>query len=168
MSDLIDEYFVNHLNLSPEDAVALHQKYYKEYGLAIDGVVRHHSDIDPLDFNAKVDDALPLENVLEPSEELQKLFSDIDPSKVKLWLFTNAYVTHGKRVVRLLGLEKYFEGLTYCDYSAPGGRLIAKPNREMFAKAMTEAQVAEMKDCYFVGEYLLQNLCIVILIRCAR
>ena len=27
-----------------------------------------------------------------------------DKAKVKLWLFTNAHITHGKRVVRLLGV----------------------------------------------------------------
>jgi pyrimidine and pyridine-specific 5'-nucleotidase len=150
MSHLIDKYFVTHLSLSEEDAAVLHQKYYKDYGLAIEGLVRHHT-VDPLDFNAKVDDALPLESILKPNNELQKLLSDIDSSKVKLWLFTNAYVNHGKRVVRLLGIENYFEGLTYCDYSAPEG-IIAKPNREMFTKAMTQAGVSDTKDCYFVGE----------------
>jgi hypothetical protein len=38
-------------------ASLLHQKYYKEYGLAIEGLTRHHK-IDPLVFNYEVDDAL--------------------------------------------------------------------------------------------------------------
>ncbi|KIW08970.1 pyrimidine 5'-nucleotidase, variant [Verruconis gallopava] len=152
MSNLIDKFFMTHLSLSEEDATALHQKYYKDYGLAIEGLVRHHSAIDPLEFNAQVDDALPLEDILKPDEELQKLLADLDTTKVKPWLFTNAYVTHGRRVVRLLGVEKYFEGLTYCDYAAPEGRIIAKPSREMFAKAMREAGVEDMKDCFFVDD----------------
>jgi pyrimidine and pyridine-specific 5'-nucleotidase len=150
MSDLINKYFRDHLDLNDEDAVVLHQKYHKSYGLAIEGLVRHHT-VDPLDFNAKVDDALPLEDILKPDEELQKLFSDIDTSKVKLWLFTNAYINHGKRVVQLLGIERFFEGLTYCDYSAPGG-IVAKPNPVMFSKAMSEAGVNDAENCYFVGE----------------
>lgn len=136
--------------MSRQDAIDLHQKYYKDYGLAIEGLVRHHT-VDPLDFNAKVDDALPLESILKPDERLHKLLSDIDTSKVKLWLLTNAYVTHVNRVVRLLGIERFFEGLTYCDYSAPGGRLVAKPQKEMFMKAMDEAGVSDVRDCYFVG-----------------
>lgn len=149
MSDLIDDYFETHLSLSQKDAAALHQKYYRDYGLAIEGLVRHHT-VDPLDFNAKVDDALPLQDILKPNPQLQKLLSDIDTDRVKLWLFTNAYITHATRVVKLLGLEKFFEGITYCDYGAE--KLLAKPHKDMFSKAMREAGVENTKDCYFVGE----------------
>ena len=41
MAVLIDNYFKNHLSLSEEDATILHQRYYKDYGLAIEGLVRH-------------------------------------------------------------------------------------------------------------------------------
>ncbi len=58
MADLIDQYFATHLSLPYEDAVRLHKEYYQNYGLAIEGLVRHHQ-IDPLEYNAKVDDALP-------------------------------------------------------------------------------------------------------------
>ncbi|KKA18659.1 Uncharacterized protein T310_7379 [Rasamsonia emersonii CBS 393.64] len=96
----------------------LHRKYYREYGLAIQGLTRHHK-IDPLQFNREVDDALPLDDILKPDPKLRKLLEDIDRTKVKLWLLTNAYVTHAKRVVRLLGVDDLFEGITYCDYSQP-------------------------------------------------
>src|ERR1700710_496847 len=99
MSELIDQYFITHLELSQEDAFKLHQEYYKTYGLAIEGLVRHHK-IDPLEYNRQVDDAIPLETILSPDPDLRKLLVDMNKSKVKLWLFTNAYVTHGKRVVR--------------------------------------------------------------------
>ncbi|KAI8960039.1 pyrimidine 5-nucleotidase [Daldinia sp. FL1419] len=149
MADLIDKYFATHLGLPEEEAVKLHQEYYKNYGLAIEGLVRHHQ-IDPLDYNAKVDDALPLEDIIKPNPQLRKLLEDIDKSKVKLWLLTNAYVTHGRRVVRLLGVEDQFEGLTYCDYSKIP--IICKPHKDMFAKAMKEAGVEKVEDCYFVDD----------------
>jgi len=156
MATLIDEYFANHLSLSWEDAVRLHKEYYTTYGLAIEGLVRHH-EIDPLDYNAKVDDALPLEGIIKPSAELRELLEDIDKSKVTLWLFTNAYVTHGKRVVKLLGIDDLFDGLTYCDYGkAP---LICKPSEEAFKKAMADAGVTASKDCYFVGMLLCPSGC---------
>ena len=149
MSELIDQYFVKHLELTQEDAYKLHQDYFKTYGLAIEGLVRHHK-IDPLEYNRQVDDALPLESIIFPDSQLRKLLSDIDKSKVKLWLFTNAYKTHGSRVVRLLAIEDLFEGMTYCDYAQK--EMICKPNPQMFAKAMAEAGVTEMQDCYFVGK----------------
>lgn len=149
MTRLIDDYFVKHLELSQEDAFKLHQEYYKTYGLAIEGLVRHHK-IDPLEYNRQVDDALPLESIIFPDPHLRKMLQDMDHAKVKLWLFTNAYINHGQRVVRLLGVEDMFEGMTFCDYAEE--TMICKPDPEMFAKAMREAGVKEMKDCYFVGK----------------
>lgn len=149
MTRLIDDYFIKHLELSQEDAFRLHQEYYKTYGLAIEGLVRHHK-IDPLEYNRQVDDALPLDDIIEPDPRLRKLLEDMDRTKVKLWLFTNAYSTHGQRVVKLLKVEDMFEGMTFCDYAQE--KMICKPYPEMFAKAMKEAGIEEMKDCYFVGK----------------
>ncbi|KJZ79941.1 hypothetical protein HIM_00655 [Hirsutella minnesotensis 3608] len=149
MVDLIDQYFVKHLDLPVEEASRLHREYYTNYGLAIEGLVRHHQ-IDPLDYNAKVDDALPLEKVIKPNPELRRLLEDIDKSKVKMWLLTNAYVNHARRVVRLLGIEDLFEGLTYCDYAKRP--LICKPHPDMYKKAMQDAGVEKVEDCYFVDD----------------
>lgn len=151
MQELIDNYFATHLALSPEDALMLHQKYYKEYGLAIKGLYRHHK-ISPLDFNREVDDALPLDDILKPDPELRKLLESFDKTKVKLWLFTNAHITHAKRVVSLLGVEDCFEGITYCDYAAK--ELLCKPRPEMFEKAEKEAGSSDADQCYFVGRLL--------------
>ncbi|OLN86166.1 Uncharacterized protein C24B11.05-like protein 1 [Colletotrichum chlorophyti] len=149
MAKLIDEYFITHLSLPEAEATRLTREYYTAYGLAIEGLVRHHQ-IDPLDYNAKVDDALPLEDILKPDAELRELLEDIDRSKVTLWLFTNAYVNHGKRVVRLLGIDDLFEGLTYCDYAQ--FPFVCKPSKEMFQKAMREADIDRAEDCYFVDD----------------
>ncbi|CCC08178.1 hypothetical protein SMACR_01726 [Sordaria macrospora] len=151
MADLIDQYFAKHLNLPWDEAVRLHKEYYQNYGLAIEGLVRHH-EIDPLEYNAKVDDALPLDNIIKPSASLKKLLQDIDRSKVKLWLFTNAYINHARRVVKLLEIEDFFEGITFCDYAQTP--LVCKPSEEMFRKAMGQAGVPEGRwgDCYFVDD----------------
>lgn len=148
MSDLIDAYFSKHLELPWSEAVRLHKEYYTTYGLAIEGLVRHHS-IDALEYNAQVDDALPLENVIKPNAELRKLLEDIDRSKVRVWLFTNAYKTHGNRVVKLLGIDDMFDGLTYCNYASVP--FVCKPQPEAYVKAMKEAEVEQPGDCYFVG-----------------
>ncbi|OCK86074.1 pyrimidine 5-nucleotidase [Lepidopterella palustris CBS 459.81] len=154
MSDLIDKYFQTHLALSQKDANELHLRYYKDYGLAIEGLVRHH-EVDALEYNRKVDDALPLEDIIKPNPSLRSLLEDIDRSKVRLWLFTNAYITHGRRVVKLLEIEDLFEGITYCDYSAE--RFVCKPHTDMFEKAMKEAEVASPQDCFFVDDSYLNT-----------
>lgn len=127
----------------------LHMKYYQDFGLAISGLVRHHK-VDPLEYNREVDDALPLDGLITPNPELRRLLEDIDKSKVKMWLFTNAHITHGKRVVKLLGIEDLFEGITFCDYRKLP--FVCKPHREMFEKAEAEAGVRSVEDCYFVGK----------------
>lgn len=149
MAVLIDEYFAKHLNLPAEEAKRLHGEYYTMYGLAIEGLVRHH-EIDPLDYNAKVDDALPLEDIIKPDAALRQMLEDIDKDKVTMWLFTNAYVTHGRRVVKLLGIDDLFDGLTFCDYAEMP--LVCKPSKEMYEKAMKHAGVSKFEDCYFVGK----------------
>ncbi|KAK0784001.1 putative suppressor of disruption of TFIIS [Friedmanniomyces endolithicus] len=149
MGELIDEYFQTHLSLSKQDAFTLHQRYYKDYGLAIEGLVRFHK-VDPLEYNEKVDDALALDQVIKPDPKLQRLLGDIDRSQVKLWLFTNAYITHGQRVVRLLGVEDCFDGITYCDYGAE--KLLCKPRREMYDKAMQDSGTTDISQCYFVDD----------------
>ena len=149
MQELIDSYFARHLSLPASDAKALHARYYKDYGLAISGLVKHHT-IDPLAYNREVDDALPLDDVIKPDPQLRKLLDDIDRSRVKLWLFTNAHITHARRVVRLLGVEDYFEGVTYCDYAAKV--LLAKPHKEMYDKAEREAGAMSSEECYFVDD----------------
>ena len=152
MIELIDDYFVRHLELSPDDARLLHSRYYKDYGLAISGLVKHHK-IDPLAYNREVDDALPLDDIIKPDARLRQLLADIDRTKIKLWLFTNAHITHAKRVVRLLGVEDMFEGLTYCNYEQLP--LVAKPHVKMFDKAEIEAGAPSSEYCYFVDDSLL-------------
>ncbi|RDW90297.1 putative pyrimidine 5'-nucleotidase [Aspergillus mulundensis] len=149
MQKLIHEFFVNHLSLSSEDAHMLHMKYYREYGLAIEGLTRHHK-IDALEFNRLVDDALPLDDILKPDPKLRQLLEDIDRDKVKLWLLTNAYVNHGKRVVKLLEVDDLFEGITYCDYANPP--LICKPSQMMYDKAERDACATDKTQCYFVDD----------------
>ena len=148
---ILDQFFVKHLSLNADDATMLHQKYYKEYGLAIEGLTRHHK-IDPLEFNREVDDALPLDNILKPDPKLRSLLLDLDRSKVKPWLLTNAYVNHAKRVVKLLQVDDLFDGVTFCDYGQLP--LICKPSQDMYEKAEIEAGAPSSEQCYFVGMWL--------------
>jgi len=65
---------------------------------------------DPLAYNREVDDTLELDKVLKPSKELNSLLRDFDTTKIKLWIFTNAYITHARRVLKLLDISQFFEG----------------------------------------------------------
>lgn len=149
MARLINQFFVTHLPFSSEEATRLHKDYYRDYGLAIEGLARHH-EINPLDFNREVDDALPLDELLSPDPELRQLIQSFDTTKVKLWLFTNAHITHGKRVVKILGIDDLFEGITYCNYAERP--LVPKPSPTMFEKAEREAGCTPSTRKYFVDD----------------
>ncbi|KAI3403549.1 SDT1 [Candida oxycetoniae] len=142
MHDKIHEYFKNNLNLNDEDASKLHTDYYRTYGLALEGLVRNHQ-VDALDYNSKVDDALDLHAVLRYDKVLRETLL-----KVKklgkfdyFWLITNAYKNHALRVISFLGIGDLFEGLTFCDYSKYP--IICKPMRQYFDNVFQLTQL----DC---------------------
>ncbi|KAK0278414.1 suppressor of deletion of TFIIS [Friedmanniomyces endolithicus] len=147
---LIDVFLQDNLLLDQEAAHKLHMQYHDEYSMVVEAIADKHG-MSPFHFNSQVDDALPLEALLKPDPAVRKMLQDMDRSKIKLWLFTNAYITHGERVVRLLGLEDQFEGITYCNYGAKP--LVYKPQPAMFRKAMEDARVEDVDMCYYVGSY---------------
>lgn len=145
------EFMVNILNMPPEQAATLHQRYLREFGSTIEGLIHNHQ-VDPMSFNKQVDDALPLEDLLEEDVPLQQTLARFDRTKVKLWLLTNAHITHARRVVRLLGVERYFEGITFCDYAS--GKLVLKPSQKMYAAAERDADAGGVGYCFFVDNSL--------------
>ena len=94
MAVLIRDYFRT-LGLDKDEAEALHMHYYKEYGLAIRVLVKHHT-IDPMDYDEKCDGALPLEEILHPDPALLALLRRIDRKKVRVYALTNAYKRVGR------------------------------------------------------------------------
>ncbi|KAI1458978.1 Haloacid dehalogenase-like hydrolase-domain-containing protein [Annulohypoxylon moriforme] len=147
--DLSNRYIEKRLGLSKEDIIQLRDEYHKNFGLIVEGLAYNHK-IDPLEYNAMVDDSIALDSLIKPDPKLRRLLQDIDRSKVRLWLFTNAYVTHAKRVVRLLDIDDFFEGVIYCDYARVP--LVCKPQAKMFEEAMRAAGVERNADCYFIDD----------------
>lgn len=110
MLTFVPAYFVQ-LGLTHEEAGELHHRYYKTYGLALRGLVKHHDvgepipeatnsssltysrHLDALDFNEKCDGSLPLEDMIDPDPSVRELFQDIDRGKARVWALTNAYKT---------------------------------------------------------------------------
>ncbi|CAL9732494.1 suppressor of disruption of TFIIS [Monosporozyma unispora] len=148
----IEQYFQNKLNLSPMEARKLNHTYYKEYGLAIRGLVMYHG-VNALEYNSLVDDSLPLQDILKPDLKLRSMLIKLRQTGKfdKLWLFTNAYKTHAMRVIRLLGLGDLFDGLTYCDYNQID-TLICKPDMKAFERAKLQSGLDNYKDAWFIDD----------------
>lgn len=152
MQKSIHDYFKSQLNLGDHEAQQLQRSYYREYGLAIRGLVMFHG-INAIEYNKMVDDALPLQDILKPDLALRRMLQDLRRSgKIdKLWLFTNAYKNHGIRCVKLLGIADLFDGITYCDY-AQHDTLICKPDPFAFERAKLQSGLGDYKNAYFVDD----------------
>lgn len=152
MQESIHKYFKSQLKLEDEEAHRLHHTYYREYGLAIRGLVMFHG-INALEYNRMVDDSLPLQDILKPDPALRRMLQALKRSgKVdKLWLFTNAYKNHGVRCVKLLGVADLFDGITYCDY-AQRDTLICKPDVRAFERAKLQSGLGDYSNAWFVDD----------------
>ncbi|ODV59526.1 nucleotidase, partial [Ascoidea rubescens DSM 1968] len=156
MQRAIQNYISQELNLSSDDAIGLNLKYYQEYGLAIQGLKTLHS-IDALEYNRKVDDALPLHDIIKKDLVLRNILIKLKNKNVKLWLFTNAYKNHALKVISLLGIADLFDGLTYCDYAQEN--FLCKPYKMMFLKAINDSGVVNSQEnAYFIDDSRLNCL----------
>ncbi|WFC96813.1 hypothetical protein MBRA1_003476 [Malassezia brasiliensis] len=160
MADRIRDYFRG-LGLDDHDAEQLHTHYYKEYGLAIRGLVKHHT-IDPMDYDEKCDGSLPLERVLHPDPALRALLERIDRRRVRVYALTNAYKTHARRVLSLLQLDTVVQGIVYCDYNidelyATRSPSSCKPEPAFYTAAQAAVHAAPDAHVYFVDDSM-QNI----------
>lgn len=172
MADRIRDYFRG-LGLDEHEAAKLHTHYYKEYGLAIRGLVKHHT-IDPMDYDEKCDGSLPLERVLHPDPALRALLERIDRRKVRVYALTNAYKTvrrrphslpaactaravapparlarAGHRVLRLQHPQ-----LVRCAHAHPSS---CKPEQAFYSAAQAAVHAAPDAHVYFVDDSM-QNI----------
>lgn len=146
MAERIMLFFQSHLSLPREESRRLGARFYLDYGLAIRGIMKHFP-IDPAVYNEFVDGGLDLESVLKPESSL---ISWLESLVGRRWIFTNAGLSHAKRVLGLMGIDHLFEGIIYCDYGEPD--FPAKPDRLAYERAMKCAGVSESRQCYFVDD----------------
>ncbi|KAF8970758.1 hypothetical protein BGZ46_010389, partial [Entomortierella lignicola] len=154
MKERIEKYFRDS-GIAHDEVETLAHRYYVDYGLAIRGLVERHPGRpcysayqDIADYDDKVDGALPLETLLEENLPLRRMIQSMDVGKK--WLFTNAGESHAKRVIRILGLQGLFQGITFCNYLEH--QFVCKPDKKAFEKAMTQAGVKNPELCYFVDD----------------
>jgi len=100
----IADYIQMVLKRSRKEAEILRDKYWKEYGLTLIGLIRNHS-INPEDFLHYVHD-VDIENNIQPNPDLAYKLAEIPPKKI---LFTNSCRYYAKRVLSVLGLMDCFE-----------------------------------------------------------
>jgi putative hydrolase of the HAD superfamily len=100
----ITDYIQMVLNISRTEASLLRDRYWKEYGLTLIGLIRNHS-IDPEDFLHYVHDVDIVKNI-QPNPDLAKSLTHIPLKKI---LFTNSCKYYARKVLSVLGLADCFE-----------------------------------------------------------
>jgi putative hydrolase of the HAD superfamily len=101
---LIRVWVQREFDLSWEDAEVLRKEYLHRYGTTMGGLIEEH-DVDVHDYLAFVHD-IPVEEYLRPNPALQEMLTNIPLRRV---IYTNATSSYGWRVLRALGVERYFE-----------------------------------------------------------
>ena len=138
---LIQQYIVEGLGYSPEEAVALRRQYYQRYGTTMRGLILHHN-LDADHFLDYVHD-FPLDD-LQPNPQLDALLATLPGEKI---IFTNADRVHAERVLNQLGIRQHFSRIVdvvAVDY-------ISKPAPEAYANCLRVLN-AEPTECVLIED----------------
>lgn len=124
---LIKHYMRERCGCADADIVALRDRYFREYGTTLRGLMIHHN-VDPEDYLAYVHN-LPLEEYIAPNPALDEALAALPLTKV---VFTNASEAHARRVLALLGVERHFSAII--DIKAI--RYVNKPDAGAYEQAL--------------------------------
>ncbi len=130
----IDEADVNHLRV----------KYWNDYGVTLQGLMRHHG-VNPEEYLNYVHD-VDVRSRVRPDPELRRMLEEMPQQKV---IFTNGCRVHVDRVLAALEIEGLFDAvfdIRVADYQP-------KPCLEPYQKVLQQLAV-DPEDCLMVEDSL--------------
>ncbi len=143
-------YLVERHGLTIEQATGLRQRYVREFGLSLPGIMRDFP-VDVVDYQAFIHD-VDVSLYVKPDPTLRDFLAGCRLRKV---IFTNSSNDHVARVLDALGIEAAaFSNII--DYTGTGFR--SKPQPEAF-EAMLSQVGAEGPDCIMVDD-LPKTICV--------
>ncbi|RME85651.1 MAG: pyrimidine 5'-nucleotidase [Zetaproteobacteria bacterium] len=132
MNARITAFMIEELGLAPEEADRLRQRYWRQYGSTLYGLIRHHG-VDPERYLQVVHDVAP-EELINPDPALDAALAAIPVRKV---IHTNATREHAERVLAALGVRRHFAAIY--DIRFDGYR--PKPNERALLAICAEEKV---------------------------
>ena len=136
-------YMRERMGFAPDDVPRLREKYFREYGTTLRGLQANHKmDVD--DFLAFVHD-LPLRDYLTPDPTLRSIIASLPTRNL---IFTNADVSHTRRVLAALELENLFDAIVDVNQVAP----YCKPMPESFKIALAAADETDPACCVMIDD----------------
>ena len=136
-------YMIERLGLPEKDVPFLREQYFKMYGTTLRGLQERHN-VDKEDFLAYVHD-LPIKNYLTPNPVLREVLASLPTRNL---IFTNADVSHARRVLAALELDDLFETVVDVNAVTP----YCKPMLESFAIAMDLADEPDPRKCVMIDD----------------
>ncbi|MGC9398178.1 MAG: pyrimidine 5'-nucleotidase [Anaerolineae bacterium] len=121
------------LDVSPEEAGALRERYYRAYGTTMGGLLRHHPQVD-IEAYLEAVHRIEVPRYLSPNPALDAMLSRLPARKA---IFTNAITGWAERVLSQLGVRHHFE--TIIDVRAVGYQ--SKPRPAAYARALARLGV---------------------------
>jgi putative hydrolase of the HAD superfamily len=127
VGERISQFMIDMVGMSVDRTSHLREEYFRSYGTTLSGLIANHQT-DPHVYMAFVHD-VPIEEMLDPDPQLQRLLEAIDLKKI---IFTNADRAHSMRVLSALGIEGTIDQIVDYFSVAPSN----KPELSAYSKAL--------------------------------
>jgi putative hydrolase of the HAD superfamily len=142
ISQRMSEYMVTRIGISPDDVERQRKDYWARYGTTLRGlyIERHIDPHDFLDFVHTVNVA----SYLQPDARLDAMLAQLPQTKS---IFTNAPANYACRVLRALGVEKYFANIFdihFIEYAS-------KPNQHAYDRVVAALPVSP-RECLMIDD----------------
>ena len=143
IKERMNVYMREKMDIAASDVPRLREKYFLQYGTTLRGLQANHKmDVD--DFLAFVHD-LRLGDYLTPNPTLRSVLASLPTRKL---IFTNADVSHARRVLAALELGDLFDSIVDVNQVAP----YCKPMPESFKIAMDAAGESDPARCVMIDD----------------
>ncbi|WP_045219165.1 pyrimidine 5'-nucleotidase [Desulfonatronum thioautotrophicum] len=125
----INTYMHERAGIPKERVDHLRRQYWREYGLTMIGLARHHG-VDPEDYLEYVHD-VDVAAILRPCPELAEALAALPGTKV---ILTNGSMGHARRVLEVLGLQEVFTEIFDVRLAAYRPKPYPEPYREVLRR----------------------------------
>jgi len=139
----MNDYMRERMGFAEKDIPHLREKYFRQYGTTLRGLQANHQ-INVDDYLAYVHD-LPLGNYLTPDPIQRSVIASLPTRNL---IFTNADISHARRVLAQLHLIDLFNTIVDVNAVAP----YCKPMSESFEIAMKAAGETDPARCVMIDD----------------
>lgn len=125
----INRYMSDIVGIAPDDVDGLRRQYWADYGVTLQGLIRHH-DVDAEDYLHYVHD-IDVKSRITADPVLRDRLDDID---APCYVFTNGSRAHAERVLACLGIDNQFDEIFDIRVASYRPKPFQDPYREVLRK----------------------------------